>query len=49
MAIVLVRVVQMKKNANSRFQLFLKRPFRLVCFVLVFFLIHDALKFSDVQ
>ena len=37
MAIVLIRAVRTKKNANYGVQLFLKRPFRLGCFVLVFF------------
>ena len=38
-----------KKNGNYGVQLLLKRPFRLVCFVLLFFLeIHDVVKFSDV-
>ena len=37
MAIVLIRAVRTKKNANYEVQLFLKRPFRLGCFVLVFF------------
>ena len=36
MAIVLIRAVRTKKNANYGVQLFLKRPFRLVCFVLAF-------------
>ena len=50
MAIVLIRAVRTKKNANYGVQLFLKRPFRLGCFVLVFFSeIHDVLKFSDIQ
>ena len=37
MAIVLIRAVRTKKNANYGVQLFLKRPSRLGCFVLVFF------------
>ena len=37
MAIVLIRAVRTKKNANYGVQLFLKRPFRLGCFVLFFF------------
>ena len=37
MAIVLIRAVRTKKNANYEVQLFLKRPFRLGCFVLFFF------------
>ena len=50
MAIVLIWDVRTKKNANYGVQLFLKRPFRLGCLVLVFFLeIHDVLKFSDIQ
>ena len=50
MAIVLIRAVRTKKNANYGVQLFLKRPFRLGCFVLFFFSeIHDVLKFSDIQ
>ena len=37
MAIVLIRAVRTKKNANYGVQLFLKRPFRLGCLVLFFF------------
>ena len=37
MAIVLIWDVRTKKNANYGVQLFLKRPFRLGCFVLFFF------------
>ena len=36
MAIVLIRAVRTKKNANYGVQLFLKRPFRLGCFVFFF-------------
>ena len=49
MAIVLIRAVRTKKNVSYEVQLFLKRPFRLGCFVLVFLEIHDVFKFSDIQ
>ena len=49
MAIVLIRAVRTKKNANYGVQLFLKRPFRLGCFVLLLFFFFRNSWCSQVQ